>query len=110
MKEKTEFAKTAAPAAACFSEPPPSERTLLSLKFISILNRSIPLLCKANYIVTVEWRGRGKKKKKKAAFVLSSAEIRKCVSMQMTLIERVGKVACRVGEKADLYLNGLLRE
>lgn len=64
MKEKTEFAKTAAPAAACFSEPPPSERTLLSLKFISILNRSIPLLCKANYIVTVEWRGRGEKKKK----------------------------------------------
>lgn len=109
MKEKTEFAKTAVPAAACFSEPPPSERTLLSLKFISILNRSIPLLCKANYIVTVEWRGRGGKKKK-AAFVLSSGEIRKCVSMQMTLIERVGKVACRAGEKADLYLNGLLRE
>lgn len=107
MKEKTEFAKTAVPAAACFSEPPPSERTLISLKFISILNRSIPLLCKANYIVTVEWRGRGGKK---AAFVLSGGEIRKCVSMQMTLIERVGKVAWRAGEKADLYLNGLLRK
>lgn len=88
---KTKFAKTAVQSLRHLSKR--SSR----FKFISISNRSILLLCKSNYIVAVDG---GVGEKKKAAFVLSRGEIRKCVSVQMTLIES-GESAC---ERKQIYI------